>query len=263
MSLEHTAPNELTSHWIESGARTWAFGAVPAYRRYELRQARYLDMVAAAEALQAERGRLDILDIGCGTGSAKRFLDHAGVRGSWTGVEIDPRRVGLCRRLGYHRILDKLNLEGATLPFGESSFDFVIASHIIEHLLDDAGALADWFRLLRPGGVLCLGVPMHLPPIAALARLRYQLRGRHAFGHCQFYTMRSLLRLTRPYTVRAIRGFRVFSARKWLPLEDQAWFYRASIRIGHRYPALTQEVNVELVKPSRQERRAQPFKTRS
>ncbi|MDX1569978.1 MAG: class I SAM-dependent methyltransferase [Xanthomonadales bacterium] len=249
MRVEQIAPTELSAAWVEPGARTWAFGVVPAYRRYELRQARYRDMVPAAQALADQVGHLDVLDIGSGTGSAKRFLDHAGIEASWTGVEIDPRRVRLCRALGYDRILDDLDLERSSMPFADESFDFVIASHIIEHLRDDRASLADWFRLLRPGGCLILGVPMHLPFIAALAKLRYRLVGRRAFGHCQFYSMRTLKALLRPYRTRAIRGFRIFSARKWLSLEDQEWFFRASLRMGHRYPALTQEVNVEIVKP--------------
>lgn len=246
MSLEQTALTDLTVH-PEPGARTWAFGAVPAYRRYELRQARYLDMVPAARDLAAERGQLQVLDIGSGTGSAKRFLDHAGVDARWTGVEIDPRRVQLCRQLGYHRILDDYNLENTRLPFANRSFDLIIASHIIEHLKSDREALADWTRLLKPGGCMIVGVPMHLPPVAALARLRYRLFGRHPYGHCQFYSMQSLLDLVAPYRVRAIRGFRLFSARKWLPLEDFEWFYRASVRFGRRFPSMTQEVNVEIV----------------
>jgi SAM-dependent methyltransferase len=37
--------------------------------------------------------------------------------------------------------------------------DFVIASHVIEHLQDPIGALRAWVRVLRPGGVLWLAVP--------------------------------------------------------------------------------------------------------
>lgn len=235
--------------WVETRYTKLAFGVIPAYRRYELRQARYLDLVPSIKALARRRGQLRILDIGAGTGSAKQFLDHAGVAAHWTGVEIDPRRVIVCRRLGYHTMIDHHDLDRQSLPFEDRCFDVVIASHILEHLLDDAAALADWFRLLSPGGRLFVGVPMHLSWVARLARYRYEKRGRHSFGHCQFYDIKSLKQLLADYPVTSIRGFRLFSARKWLPFEDFRWFYQSSIKFGNRWPELTQEVNVEIPNP--------------
>lgn len=105
-------------------------------------------------------------------------------------------------------------------------------------------------RVLRPGGLLIVGVPMHLSPVAGLARARFRRRGRkHARGHCHFFSMRSLTKLLEPYPVTAIRGFRMISARKWLLLEDYRWFYLANRRIWRRFPALAAEVNVEIRKP--------------
>ena len=238
----HRPPDDLT-------ARTMAFGAVPGYRRFELRQARYQDMVAPAVEVIGGIDQPQILDIGCGEGSAKRFLDHAGIDGHWTGIDLDEERVLRCRGLGYHHIVDDLNLERGRLPFPDSCFDLVVASHIIEHLENDAAALADWYRVLRPGGLLMLGLPMHVRPLAALAKRRYEQRGRKPFGHCQFYTMASVRRLVADYPVQGIRGFRLLSARRWLVLEDHEWFYRWSRAFGQRFPGLTQEVNVEIRKP--------------
>lgn len=240
----HRPPDDLT-------ARVLAFGVVPGYRRYELRQARYLDMVAPAQEVLADCPAPRILDIGCGEGTAKRFLDHAGLAGHWTGVDLDAERVARCRALGYHEFVDDLDLEQSALPFADDSFDLVVASHIIEHLVNDTDALADWYRVLRPGGLMMLGLPMHLGLVAGLAARRHARRGRKPFGHCQFYSMASLRQLTAGYPVHDIRGFRILSGRKWLPLEDQAWFYRLSARLGRRYPGLTQEVNVEIRKPRR------------
>lgn len=45
----------------------------------------------------------------------------------------------------------------ATLP--DSSRDFVIASHLIEHLRNPIGALRNWCRVTRPGGLIYLAVP--------------------------------------------------------------------------------------------------------
>jgi len=44
-------------------------------------------------------------------------------------------------------------------PFADSSLDFVIASHLLEHVPNPLGFLCESHRVLREGGVLYLGVP--------------------------------------------------------------------------------------------------------
>ena len=39
--------------------------------------------------------------------------------------------------------------EGHVLPFGDSSYDFVLASHVIEHMPDPIAALREWVRVAR------------------------------------------------------------------------------------------------------------------
>jgi len=51
----------------------------------------------------------------------------------------------------------KLNIEALDLP--DDSFDAVICSHVLEHV-DDRAALAELFRILKPGGIALLAVPM-------------------------------------------------------------------------------------------------------
>lgn len=46
-----------------------------------------------------------------------------------------------------------------TLPFKSSSFNFVFYHHVIEHVPDPNGTLAEINRLLIPGGVLYIGTP--------------------------------------------------------------------------------------------------------
>ena len=42
---------------------------------------------------------------------------------------------------------------------GDESFDFVFSSHCLEHMRDPAEALANWFRILKPGWHLVVTVP--------------------------------------------------------------------------------------------------------
>lgn len=51
--------------------------------------------------------------------------------------------------------------------FGDAQFDCVFSSHLLEHVIDFKAALAEWWRLVRPGGTLILYLPHrdHYPRI--------------------------------------------------------------------------------------------------
>jgi SAM-dependent methyltransferase len=46
------------------------------------------------------------------------------------------------------------------LPFADQSYDFVYASHVLEHIMDDQKALSEIRRILKPGGIAVLPVPI-------------------------------------------------------------------------------------------------------
>ncbi|MET8178274.1 methyltransferase domain-containing protein [Streptomyces sp. NPDC005336] len=97
---------------------------------------------------------LDVLDLGCGTGSLARLAAERGHR--VTGVDASPRMAGLARA--------KLAGAGATVlvgdagdpPVGERSFDVLLVRHLLWLLPDQRAVLRRWARLLRPGGRLVL-----------------------------------------------------------------------------------------------------------
>ncbi|HMD45568.1 MAG TPA: class I SAM-dependent methyltransferase [Acidimicrobiales bacterium] len=45
------------------------------------------------------------------------------------------------------------------LPFGDGTFDRVIASEVLEHIPDDVAAMGELARVLRPGGTMAVTVP--------------------------------------------------------------------------------------------------------
>ena len=49
--------------------------------------------------------------------------------------------------------------DAAQLPFAPHSLDFIIASHVLEHMPFPLAALRHWHDALRPGGVLLLKIP--------------------------------------------------------------------------------------------------------
>ena len=46
----------------------------------------------------------------------------------------------------------RVHADATDLPFDDESFDFAICVHVLEHIPDDRKALAEFFRVLRPGG---------------------------------------------------------------------------------------------------------------
>lgn len=46
------------------------------------------------------------------------------------------------------------------LPFKDGSYDFIFASHVLEHIQDDRRAVREIRRVLKPGGIAILPVPV-------------------------------------------------------------------------------------------------------
>ena len=46
------------------------------------------------------------------------------------------------------------------LPLGDGTIDYVVCSHVLEHIADDRSAMAELARVLRPGGWAFLPVPV-------------------------------------------------------------------------------------------------------
>jgi SAM-dependent methyltransferase len=52
-----------------------------------------------------------------------------------------------------------LRADVTSLPFEDRSFDYVICSHVLEHVADDRAAIAELHRVLRPQGRALIQVP--------------------------------------------------------------------------------------------------------
>jgi SAM-dependent methyltransferase len=116
-----------------------------------------------------------ILDAGCGTGGLIRRLATEHANWHWTGVDVAPEACALARdRTG--ATISKANVEA--LPFGENEFDAVVSADVLYHVDDDAAALKEMARVLKPGGVVVVNVPAHrwlwsYHDVATHARRRY------------------------------------------------------------------------------------------
>lgn len=99
-------------------------------------------------------GRLQILDIGCGTGA---MLDELAAFGTVVGADFSPEALQFCVARGVGAELARADVR--RLPFADASFDVVTAMDIVEHIDDDKAAACEIFRVLRPGGRLLVTVP--------------------------------------------------------------------------------------------------------
>ena len=122
----------------------------------EDRQWWYAGMRAISLALLRPRlaAGARILDAGCGTG--RNLSEFAG----WarpSGVDLSEEALRFCRRRGVGAARGRVQ----SLPFPAAAFDAVTSFDVLYHrwIEDDAAAVAELVRVLRPGGVLLLRVP--------------------------------------------------------------------------------------------------------
>jgi SAM-dependent methyltransferase len=97
-----------------------------------------------------------MLDVACGSGGPALAAASA-ARCRLTGVDIEPEGIAEARRraaaMGMSGSAGFLAADcNDTLPFDDGAFDLVVCVDAVLHLKDRRAALADWFRLLRPGG---------------------------------------------------------------------------------------------------------------
>jgi SAM-dependent methyltransferase len=101
----------------------------------------------------AGNGRPHLLEIGCGAGGLLKELSRTSVA---YGMDVEAESMKYCRERG----LERLCLgDAAALPYRSEQFDAVVCVDVLEHLDDDRAALADIYRVLKPGGRLLATVP--------------------------------------------------------------------------------------------------------
>jgi SAM-dependent methyltransferase len=110
---------------------------------------------ATIRSLQLPAGA-EILDAGCGSG---RNMVELAAFGKVTGLELAPVSIERARRRGVGEVVEGSLSE--PLPFPDDSFDLAVSFDVIEHLDDDAFALGELRRVVRPTGQLVVTVPAY------------------------------------------------------------------------------------------------------
>ena len=152
------------------------------------------------------------VDIGCGEGY--HTLPLAARAGQSFGFDFVESALAVIRIQAHYdpqRLLPVI-ASGDGIPLPDGRADKLLCNHVLEHVVDDRGVVREIKRVLRPGGLALIGVPLAFSPqVRLLIRLRRLLlpksrilqlesvRAGHLVpdligrqGHIRFYSLRSV-----------------------------------------------------------------------
>lgn len=96
-----------------------------------------------------------ILDVGCGTGHHLLYLRRLGYP-NVQGQDLSPLAIAFCQQLGVN---DVVQCDATRMPFAAGQFDALLVMDVLEHLPNERTALQEFWRVLKPGGIILLTVP--------------------------------------------------------------------------------------------------------
>jgi 2-polyprenyl-3-methyl-5-hydroxy-6-metoxy-1,4-benzoquinol methylase len=161
-SPEHAAKDAVAYH------RELAVGWEQRYRKPAFKaRLRAVEECLAGQDLHGQRW----LDAGCGSGTLARYLLEAGA--NVLGVDAAEEMITLARELASQDVAKhdvakhdeptrQLRFEHIAtithLPLADQSLDGILCSSVLEYVPDPAACLAEFARVLRPGGLLVVSV---------------------------------------------------------------------------------------------------------
>lgn len=100
-----------------------------------------------------KKSKLEILDIGCGTGSV---LSNLKKYGNSHGIDNSEEALKFCKMRGLKNIQKS---DATNTPYGNNSFDAILALDIMEHTLNDGLFISETYRILKNDGIAVITVP--------------------------------------------------------------------------------------------------------
>lgn len=133
-----------------------------------------------------------ILNLGAGTGDD---LEVMGAFGRIHAVDCEQAALDSIDPL---LVAEKLLCDATRLPYPDASFDAAVAFDLLEHMEDDAAAVNEIARVLKPGGAFVFTVPAFGFLFSAHDR---------QLGHLRRYTKGMLRELLAPWFERFEMGY--------------------------------------------------------
>jgi ubiquinone/menaquinone biosynthesis C-methylase UbiE len=138
-----------------------------------------------------------ILELGCGNGATGALALHEKKCSRYVGIEMFEPMARMAEE-----VLTKVhqgNVESMSLPYPAQSFDVLILSEVLEHLVDPETTLRSLTRLLKVGGRVFASSPnvAHYKIIRnlLLGRFDYLESGPMDKTHLRWFTPRSFARM--------------------------------------------------------------------
>src|SRR5689334_13671604 len=139
-----------------------------------------------------------VMEVGCGKGETLAHLKRLGAS-YVVGIELVPE---IAEATSHRPEIDQVisgNVETLELQFAES-FDLIIASHVLEHLVDPWSTLRRLRALLAPEGQLIGAIPnvRHARtalPLVLAGKWQYQDSGVLDWTHLRFFTRHTIIEL--------------------------------------------------------------------
>lgn len=137
---------------------------------------------------------LRVLDAGCGDGinlvGLEKILSNLNQNFKLHAVDISALRVG--RVLQRFKRISAFVASLDSLPFQDAYFDIVLCNHVLEHLEQPDIALQELLRVMRPGGMIIIGVPNEGCFMAKMRNYIFQRSILKTTDHINFFTSKSL-----------------------------------------------------------------------
>lgn len=178
----------------------------------------------------------EVLEVGSGGGHHISFVRHSFDRYVLSDLNADYLR-HLTEKVAVGRKgkVEVASQDATRLSYPDSSFDRVIATHVLEHLPKPHAVLKEWTRVLRPGGTLSLVLPSDpglawrvgrcFGPRAAARKVGYEYDYWMAREHIN--SIGNLVSFVRYYFPQRSERWSPFG----VPLTDINLFYVCHIRV--------------------------------
>jgi SAM-dependent methyltransferase len=198
------------------------------------------ELRSAIRDLGLEPG-MRVLDAGCGTGAALKWLaDEIAPGGAAVGLDLARAHVAAARDYASPGML-AVQADLLRAPFPAHSFDFVWCVNTLNHLRNPVGGIKALAALAKPGSRIVLGQSSFLPDMyfawdARLERLtneavRHYYRDRYRVSERDLTNVRSLVGWARTAGLRDVNA-RTIAIERISPLRpaDRAYLLQAVFR---------------------------------
>ena len=129
-----------------------------------------------------------VLDVGCGDGLLLQMLKEQGIETK--GVDISDVAVEVCTQKGFTVLKNDFTTD--VLPFGEGSFDTVIALDVLEHVYNPEKLLSEIHRVSKSDVVISVPNFASLPARIQVLLGRVPENNRPNKGHLYWFTWKVL-----------------------------------------------------------------------